>query len=205
MLTGNTFWFSRIVCRVTMGCGVETVSAGEKYARASAPLSSCSRIGLVRWPENPISAKRRPSPRVPSDVNITMWVSTWMILPGVSPSMSGICMSIATMANGSSSSTACRSAARATRQLGASVGRIPHEPRRVRRISRLVALSSTTRTRTPRSSVRSSALVRASIYLSSLTVKRNTELFPGSLTKSMPPSISLTSCLEMASPQPVPP
>jgi len=89
----------------------------------------------------------------------------------------------------------------------ASSVRQPHALSCSRNTSRLVALSSTTRTRSPLISTAATGSrgLSSPSFLRNTAVKKNVDPLPSLLFTSIVPPMALTSCLQIVSPSPVPP
>ncbi len=123
--------------------------------------------------------------------------------------MMGICRSKTAITKGSPSSFAAVSIRSADDPFSASDGRMPQDANRRFRISRLVALSSTTRTRTPfrlaRAGISFGLFIELSDWIFNLTVNQKSDPLPTTLSTPTVPPINSASCFEMANPRPVPP
>ncbi len=172
---------------------------------------SACRIGLVRNAVTPSSRQRAASPVRSADDNIMIVAPAnsgvrLMRSTSSNPPISGMWTSISTNGNGAPAAAACMRQPSAARPPSTVVGRISQRVSIPLRMRRLVALSSTTSTDTPHSSVSVAGLGAGfSADRRQRTVKWKVLPRSTSLSTHKRPPIISTSLREMVSPRPEPP
>ena len=194
------------VWRVTTDC----VPTFRPMTTAMQSNSSDWRTGLLRYASIPAFRASAMSPRRPIDVSMMrradaragsdlIACATWM------PFISGIIMSRITRSKGSCFEAVCM-ASRAAGPLSTQTSRMLHPVTKWWSSSRLVALSSTTRTRRPcRSRAFDAEASSTLVVLPKRAVNQNVEPMPGTLSTPIAPPIISASCFAIARPSPVPP